>query len=112
MILPGISGGFLLLLMGLYSTIIAAISSLNFSLLLPFAAGCLVGLLLFSHVLSWLLRQYEAYTMAFLCGVLLASLKVIWPWRLTLESIQDRHGEWIPVIQQVVSPWAYAETSD
>lgn len=80
MILPGISGSFLLLMMGLYPVVLAAIDSLDFATLAIFAAGCLVGLLSFVRVLSWLLQHYRNYLMAFLVGVLLASLKVLWPW--------------------------------
>ena len=109
MILPGISGGFLLLLMGLYSTIVGAISTLEFGVLLPFAMGCLLGLLLFSHVLSWLLHHFQAATMAFLTGILVGSLKVIWPWKHTLEGVIDRHGEWIPLVQENVSPFLYSK---
>lgn len=108
MILPGISGGFLLLMMGLYSTVIGAISQLNFGLLIPFAVGCAIGLLLFSHILSWLLHHYEAGTMALLTGFLIGSLNIIWPWKQTLETIVDRHGELVPVVQENILPGDYA----
>lgn len=107
MILPGISGGFLLLMMGLYSTVIGAISQLNFGLLIPFAVGCAIGLLLFSHVLSWLLHHYEAGTMALLTGFLIGSLNIIWPWKQTLETVVDRHGELVPVVQENILPGQY-----
>ncbi|MGH1373215.1 MAG: DUF368 domain-containing protein [Cellvibrionaceae bacterium] len=109
MILPGISGGFLLLMMGLYSTVVAALSQLQLSIMLPFALGCGLGLLLFSHLLSWLLHHWKAETMALLTGVLLGSLNIIWPWKHTLESIQDRHGEWVPVVQENLMPLTYAQ---
>ena len=109
MILPGISGGFLLLIMGLYSTVVGAISALNLGVLLPFAFGCVAGLLLFSHVLSWLLHKYRAATMAFLTGILIGSLNVIWPWKHTLEGMIDRHGEWVPLVQENVSPFLYSK---
>lgn len=107
MILPGVSGGFLLLVMGLYPTIIEAISELNLPLLGVFGAGCLLGLLAFSHVLGWLLQRFHDATMALLTGFLLGSLLMLWPWRITLESVIDRHGESRPLVQQVVSPWQY-----
>lgn len=109
MILPGISGGFLLLMMGLYSTVVSAVSQLQFGILLPFALGCGLGLLMFSHLLSWLLHQWKAETMALLTGVLLGSLNIIWPWKQTLESIQNRHGEWVPVIQENLLPMTYTQ---
>lgn len=109
MLLPGISGGFLLLLMGLYTTVVEAISQLNFTILIPFGLGCGLGLLAFSHILSWLLSRFETATMAFLTGILLGSLNIIWPWRQTLERVLDRHGEWIPVIEANVSPFLYSK---
>lgn len=80
MILPGISGSFLLLMMGLYPVVLAAIDALDFATLAIFATGCLVGLLSFVRVLSWLLQHYRNNLMAFLVGVLVASVKVLWPW--------------------------------
>ena len=80
MILPSVSGSFLLLMMGLYPVVLGAIDSLDFATLAVFAAGCLVGLLSFVRILSWLLLRYRNQLMAFLVGVLLASLKVLWPW--------------------------------
>lgn len=108
MILPGISGGFLLLMMGLYSTVVGAVSQLQILILLPFALGCGVGLMAFSHVLSWLLHHWKSETMALLTGVLIGSLNILWPWKQTLESIQNRHGEWVPLVQQNVLPLQYS----
>lgn len=108
MILPGISGGFLLLVMGLYSTVVGAVSALQLQVLIPFAAGCVLGLLLFSHVLGWLLHRFEAATMALLTGILIGSLKVIWPWKQTLEFVIDRHGESVPVVQANIGPDQYS----
>lgn len=107
MILPGVSGGFLLLVMGLYPTIIQAISELNVSLLSVFALGCGLGLLAFSHVLGWLLNRFHDATMALLTGFLLGSLLMLWPWRITVESVMDRHGEMRPLVQEVTTPWQF-----
>lgn len=107
MILPGVSGGFLLLVMGLYPTIIQAVSELNVPLLSVFAVGCGLGLLSFSHILGWLLQRFHDATMALLTGFLLGSLLMLWPWRITLESVIDRHGEVRPLVQEVVSPWQF-----
>lgn len=111
MILPGISGGFLLLMMGLYSTIVAAVSQFEFSILLPFALGCGLGLLLFSHLLSWLLHHWQAETMALLTGILIGSLNILWPWKQTLETVRDRHGELVPVVQENLSPWMFSSAT-
>lgn len=108
MILPGISGSFLLLLMGMYPVFIRAVAELNWWVLGFFAAGCVTGLLLFSHFLSWLLREFPQRTLAVLTGFLVGSLNVIWPWKQTLETYIDRHGEAVPLVQENVVPWQYA----
>ena len=81
MILPGISGSFLLLIMGVYPVVLSAIETLDIATLAVFALGCGVGLLSFVRLLSWLLEHYRFTLMAFLVGVLLGSLKVLWPWQ-------------------------------
>lgn len=108
MILPGISGGFLLLVMGLYQSVIGAVVAFNLVFLVSLGAGCVVGLLLFSHFLHWLLDRYHAATMALLTGFLLGSLKLVWPWKEVVTSVQNRHGEWVPLVQDNVLPLQYS----
>lgn len=81
MILPGISGSFLLLLMHKYSALITAIGELNLSILIPFALGCIAGLASFSRVLGWLLAHFYQRTLLVIKGILIASLWVIWPFQ-------------------------------
>jgi putative membrane protein len=81
MLLPGISGSFLLLMTGQYLLILHAVKDLNFAVLLPFLAGCLVGVLSFSRLISWLLREYHNATLYFMGGLLAGSLWMIWPWQ-------------------------------
>lgn len=107
MILPGVSGSFLLLLMGMYPVVLEAIAELNWWLLMWFALGCVSGLMVFSHLLSWLLRHYHGQTLAVLTGFLLGSLNIVWPWKHTLESMMGRHGEEIPLVQENLLPGAY-----
>nr|WP_269783337.1 DUF368 domain-containing protein [Marinibactrum halimedae] len=107
MILPGISGSFILLLIGIYPVFIGAIESFNLPLIASFLLGCGVGLLAFSHVLSWLLKHYHNVTLALLTGFLMGSLNVIWPWKQILETTVDRHGEVIPLVQQNILPLTY-----
>lgn len=109
MILPGISGSFILLLLGLYSTFLQAISEFDVLTLGIFLAGCGFGLLAFSHVLSWLLRHYHGATLATLTGFLLGSLLMIWPWKHTLSFYENRHGELEPLVQQRLLPGQYAD---
>lgn len=108
MILPGISGSFLLLLMGLYPVFLGAINNFNVVALASFGLGCICGLLVFSRFLAWLLDNYHKTTMAVLVGFLVGSLHVIWPWKLVLQTMVDRHGETIPLVQQAVLPGQFA----
>lgn len=109
MILPGVSGSFMLLLMGMYSVFLTALKEFDLVLLGCFFAGCILGLLLFSHFLSWLLKRYHNPTLALLTGFLLGSLNVIWPWKHTLEAFVNRHGETVPLVQENLWPFSYAQ---
>lgn len=92
MILPGLSGSFVLILMGNYHLVmIQAVNELNLSILLPVIGGAIVGLLLFSHFLSWLLKKFPHSTIALLTGFILGSLGVLWPWKTNLtETFGDK----------------------
>ncbi|MFI2812781.1 MULTISPECIES: DUF368 domain-containing protein [Microbulbifer] len=87
MILPGISGSFILLLIGIYPRVLEAVHELQVASLLYFAAGAVTGLMLFSRLLSWLMHHFPARTLAFLAGVLMGSLKIVWPWKLPDEAV-------------------------
>ncbi len=97
MILPGISGSFILLILGQYATIINAVSTLEWRVLLPAALGMIVGLLSFARLLSWLLKHYHQVTVALLVGFMLGSLRRIWPFKEPLEWMENRHGEWVAI---------------
>ena len=84
MILPGISGSFVLLLVGMYAPVLAAVRGFQATELVVFALGCAAGLLSFARLLDRLLRAYRSMAMAFLCGVLLGSLVAVWPWRVSV----------------------------
>ncbi len=82
MILPGLSGSFVLVLMGNYQLImIDAVNDLNLRILIPVAIGGVVGLLAFSHLLSWIFKNYRDITIAVLTGFILGSMPIIWPWK-------------------------------
>lgn len=81
MILPGISGAFLLLLLGVYEYVLTALRSFQLDVIVVFALGCIVGLLSFAHLLSWTFRYYREQSYAFIIGMLAASLIVLWPWQ-------------------------------
>ena len=110
MILPGISGSFILLLLGLYSVFIKVIEDFDVISLLVIALGCVSGLLAFSRFLSWLLAKWYANTLAVMLGFLLGSLYVTWPWKLVTETYVDRHGELAPLAQQNVLPLMYEQS--
>lgn len=107
MILPGISGSFILLLMGMYSHILGAIKDFNLLLLVCFAAGCGTGLLAFSHLLSWLFKRFYDTTLALLTGFLIGSLNLVWPWKQTLSYYQNSQGEQLALQQQNVMPSSF-----
>jgi putative membrane protein len=90
MILPGISGSFILLILGKYAFVTGAVKAPfatgSLPIIIVFASGCLIGLLSFSKVLNWLLKNYHNLMMCFLTGFMIGSMKKIWPWKQTLES--------------------------
>lgn len=111
MILPGISGAFILLLMGKYKYIVGAISDFDIKVLITFALGCGTGLLSFSHVLSWMFKKYHDLTVALLTGFMIGSLRKVWPWQVTTKWRTNSHGEEVPFIQEPVLPSDYVGES-
>ncbi|CAA0090119.1 Uncharacterised protein [Zhongshania aliphaticivorans] len=106
MILPGISGSFILLLLGMYEPVINAVKQLEVVSLFSFVTGCAVGLLLFVRLLSWLLLHYRARLLATLTGILLGSLTIIWPWKL--DASGQLLSESLAPGWHNVLPWEYA----
>lgn len=104
MILPGISGSFILLLLGSYQMILGAIKDLKITTIITFAIGCVIGLLSFSKLLSWMFKKYHDLTVALLTGFLIGSLNKIWPWKETISTRVNSDGEMVPFIQENVLP--------
>lgn len=104
MILPGISGAYILVLLGKYHYTLEAVNNRDFGTLLILTAGALVGLLSFVRALGWLLRKHHDLTMAILIGLMLGSLRKIWPWKETLTTFIDRHGKEVPGLQVNIIP--------
>jgi putative membrane protein len=97
MILPGLSGSFVLILMGNYElVVIDAVSTLNLRILFPVAIGALVGLMAFAHFLSWLFRKFRDETLATMTGFILGSLIILWPWKNAIIRL-DASGH--PVVR-------------
>lgn len=109
MILPGISGAFILLLMGKYAYILGAVSALQFGILLLFAFGAVTGIVSFSHLLSWLLKKHHTATVATLTGFMVGSLNKVWPWKEILETYTDSHGAVHPLVEANISPAAFEQ---
>ena len=105
MILPGISGSFLLVLMGMYEQVLSAVKTLQVTELSVLAAGCVTGLLLFARLLQHCLQRYRALAMAFLSGVLMGSLVAVWPWRqeVMLNAAEGAISVSRPVLPSMVT---------
>ena len=110
MILPGISGAFILVLLGAYKPVLAAVNDRNFTIIAIIGAGAVVGLLTFSRVLKWLFSNFKNYTLAVLTGFIIGSLNKIWPWKETLTWRTNSHGERVPFNQQSVSPFSVEDS--
>ena len=123
MILPGISGSFILLLLGAYATVLGSITGIldglkikdwdaifsNLTLLIVFMLGCLVGLITFSRLLNYLFKKSKNLIIAVLTGFLVGSLNKIWPWKETTEWRLNSHGESVPLIQKNISPSKFTD---
>ena len=107
MILPGISGGFILLLLGAYKPALDALNNWDFKTILLLISGAIVGLLTFSRLLKWLFDKYHNLTLAVLAGFVLGSLNKIWPWKETLTWRTNSHGIKVPLNEKSVMPFDY-----
>lgn len=106
MILPGISGSFILLLLGMYKPVLDAINDKNIGLLATLMLGAVVGILSFSRLLKWLFDHYENLTLAVLTGFIIGSLNKIWPWKEILAS-EMINGKLKVLKEKSVFPSAY-----
>lgn len=101
MVVPGISGSFVLLVLGKYAYVLDAIGHFRVSVIVPFAAGAALGLFVFTRVLSWILHHYERQSLVGISGILIASLWVIWPFQervYTLVRGKSRLAESSPLL--------------
>lgn len=107
MVLPGLSGAFILVLLGKYQYLLSAVTNRDVVTLLWVIAGAGVGIVTFAQVLGWLFKRFHDMTVAVLIGMLVGSLRKIWPWQETLEWMLDRHGKEIPIAQRNILPTAW-----
>ncbi len=107
MILPGISGAFILVLLGAYKPILSAVNDRDLKTITVVGIGAIVGLLSFSKILKWLFANYKNYTLAVLTGFIIGSLNKIWPWKETLTWRTNSHGIKVPLKQESISPFYF-----
>ena len=108
MLLPGVSGSFLLLAMGLYGTVMEGLKSFDWGLILQFGAGCAIGLFTSSRLLSWLFRHYRDATLQLLVGFIIGSLPQLWPWRELVSYRMGSDDQLIPLAYRYLLPSDYA----
>ncbi|MGC6431467.1 MAG: DUF368 domain-containing protein [Jejuia sp.] len=108
MILPGISGSFILIILGAYKTLSDAIHDVNFKKIIIFILGAVTGLLSFSHILKWLFKNYHNITLALLTGFIFGSLNKVWPWKENLSWYTNSKGIKTPLLQESVSPFNFS----
>lgn len=121
MILPGISGSFILVLLGSYSLVLEALTNFiegllagdweiiktNFIKVFTLIIGCLVGIKLFSKILKWMFANKKNITLAVLTGFMIGSLNKIWPWKKVISTRIDRHGAEVPLLENSISPFSF-----
>ena len=107
MILPGISGSFILVILGAYKTLSDALHDFDIKKVALFAFGALIGIVSFSHVLKWLFKHYHDITLALLTGFIFGSLNRIWPWKEVLTWREDSSGELVPFLEKSISPSSF-----
>lgn len=112
MILPGISGSFILLILGKYSYILEAAKTFNIPVLLVFILGCIVGILSFSRLINWLLDKRHDITIAALAGFMIGSLGKVWPWKITETFRMNSKGVQVPLLETNVLPNQYMELTN
>ncbi len=109
MILPGISGAFILLIMGKYEYIFSALRDLEIDIILTFLLGCLIGVLSFARAISWYLTNYYNAAIGLLSGFMIGSLYKIWPWKTVVEFRINTRGEQVPFLEENILPHNYLE---
>ena len=107
MILPGISGAFILVILGSYNTVLEAINDKSILKLMVFMAGAIVGILSFSKLLKWLFMTYKSITLAVLTGFMVGALAKIWPWKKALTYRINSKGINVPLNEECISPLSF-----
>lgn len=109
MILPGISGSFILVLLGMYVPVLDGIRSFDSAVLGVFVFGCLIGLLSVARLITWAFSRFHDVVLALLMGFMVGALNKVWPWKQTLSWRTNSSGEQVPLNEASISPFSYAE---
>ena len=109
MMLPGISGAVILLILGKYEYIITSLKDLNIPVILTFMIGCIMGVLSFSKLISWMLKNFHGPAIALLSGFMIGSLNKIWPWKETISFRLNSQGVQVPLLEKSILPGNYFE---
>lgn len=109
MILPGISGSFILVIIGMYTPVLDAIRHLEVGLLLLFVSGCVIGILSIARLITWAFHHFHDPVLALLTGFMIGALNKVWPWKETLSWRTNSSGEQVALTEASVSPGYYAE---
>lgn len=107
MILPGISGSFILLMFGKYEYVLTALKEFRLGDIAFFALGCIVGILSFARLVGWLFKKFHNITVGVLSGFMIGSLNKVWPWKEAIQTYIDRHNEVKPLVEVNVLPTEY-----
>ncbi|MBE7687628.1 DUF368 domain-containing protein [Tenacibaculum finnmarkense] len=107
MILPGISGSYILLLIGVYPLVMSALTNRELKTISAILIGVVIGLTTFSKLLKWLFYNYKNEMLIALTGLMLGSLNKVWPWKTVLTTYTDRHGVVKPLLEKSVLPFSY-----
>jgi len=107
MILPGVSGAFVLVIIGAYGPVLEALNNRDFKTILIIAAGAVLGLLSFSKLLKWLFEKYHRITLAVITGFMIGSLNKIWPWKVALTFRTNSKGIEVPLNEESISPFNF-----
>jgi len=109
MILPGISGSFILVILGMYAPVLEAIRAPDPSVLGVFALGCLAGLLSVARIITWAFSRFHDMVLALLIGFMVGALNKVWPWKQTLSWRTNSSGEQVPLNEASINPFSYAD---
>ena len=107
MILPGISGAFILVILGSYANVLQALNDKDIAKITIFMTGALIGILSFSRLLKWLFKRFKNMTLAVLTGFMIGALSKIWPWKKTLSFIENSDGISVPLKEQCIAPFSF-----